>query len=123
MQKDMARLDAKQRAVYRMQGLPMDEGDEARITNILGDNCSITLGDDEVEGTKQTEPTVPPDTADRAPSWGKWALAGLLGASMVGGSSALTAYLLRQPQTNSPGGSVFRIETENPPNPDGSDTP
>ena len=52
----------------------------------------------------------------RAPSWVKWALAGLIGTGAGAAASGLTAYLLKGDETNvtTPGGSVFRFETTKP---------
>ncbi len=96
-QRDQARLDARQRAIYRKQGL--DVGDDETITNLLADNITITK--DEKPNGRGVNP---------------W-LAALLATGAAGLGAGASHYLMRPPE-NPPAHVIpdqdigYRIELE-----------
>jgi hypothetical protein len=89
-QRDGARLDARQRAIYKKQGLDVE--DDETITNILADN--ITIGKESTEQTSVETPTPSPPSgpAPGQPArsrWLPWLLAGALAAGNIGAGAWL----------------------------------
>lgn len=126
LQRDGARLEARQRAYYRKMGLDVPEDGEM-ITNILADN--ITIGEDPVIAKRniQNDPaTVEPQPAPQPPSQppvspappkkekdlNPWLAAAMIAAMTSGVAGPIVGYMMNRADKN--GGSIFRFQTNDP---------
>lgn len=97
-QRDQSRLNAKQRAIYRQQGLDVT-GDDETITNFLADNVTITKDGDKRNGLNP------------------W-LAALLATGAAGLGAGAASYLMQPPKDTTPPPAAvqpdigYRIELE-----------